>query len=538
MAQALVLASVLAVAAVAAPAVALPAAVEADTGPEGGLVLATTLGLEGTVVQPSPAPASLVLEAPIGSTAGFSTETVAAAPDPLRAHAAASAKDRLAAALSPVPDTVEVELSPAWDPAEGIIASSGAPEALANGAWSQALRQWTAASPKLDAMWSFAMSLPNLLDCDDMGGHLCPSQWDDPDNRMPLGALPLSCHCQQQDWHPPQGAAPWSGTTRSLPREIGLPMDPSGKRFLVPKPDVPAIPAGGVLPAEASTGTPPLVRAELRVSWEDVRVGLVPPPVSSDASHGSAFRAVLLVAPGPAGASDGVSLQTGDLATGGSPEGGALAARLGVPAPGLSSSAAPALETASPRSAGMVGVVALLIAGALALLPLLYRLRSPDSVLSDSTRARVYERLSGCRSETAAELAAALGIARTTATYHLRLLAAQGLVGTQRVSRNRVYYRNGTGACPETRAAEALLRRRAARALLAIVAVHPRAPLRAIAACAGVSLSTTHWHLERFERAGLVHVVRTSRPFSYEVSAAALEVLAGPGLSPRAEPLA
>lgn len=211
----------------------------------------------------------------------------------------------------------------------------------------------------------------------------------------------------------------------------------------------------------------------------------------------------------PAGADGGASRPSasGALATPaeGSPEVAdpredvAVAPPVRLEAPALRAAAEP-----SPAAAGWVRGAAAAAVGAL-LIPVLWalyhRIQAREAT-AHATRGRILRELTAGPA-TATELGRRLGVDRTSAAYHLRVLARAGLVASAPAGRERRWY---LGVAPRDAALSA-----GARRVLGAVRAAPGESVSSLARALASSKSTVHHHVVRLAAAGLVRVERDGR---------------------------
>lgn len=111
-----------------------------------------------------------------------------------------------------------------------------------------------------------------------------------------------------------------------------------------------------------------------------------------------------------------------------------------------------------------------------------------------------------------ADLAEALSVSWSTASYHLGVLEREGMVVSDRAGRHRRYVVVGTGA---DKAAIAVSSHPTAQALLDAIRAQPGRTQLELAGVAGITASTASWHLKRLAEAGLVTVERKWRSAHY-----------------------
>lgn len=193
----------------------------------------------------------------------------------------------------------------------------------------------------------------------------------------------------------------------------------------------------------------------------------------------------------------------------------ASAPGLAAPAPGVpqaTRSAAPAsgLGLAAERVAlapaqafPVVAAVAAALTLLLLLLPLYHRLQR-DRLLDHATRARLYASVRAKPGLHIEDLTREAGCSRTTAVYHLRMLARSGLLQAMKGPKSVHYYPSTRPPDPDERAQRALLASPCARAVAGAVLASPGIDRRGLAGATGLSASTLSWHVGRLRRLRLI----------------------------------
>lgn len=164
----------------------------------------------------------------------------------------------------------------------------------------------------------------------------------------------------------------------------------------------------------------------------------------------------------------------------------------------------PVVDGGPPVSTPSPIWVPLLVAAVFAFAVILYRRLTRDRAVSHPTRAAVFEAVAGGPGRTAAELARALAMDRTTAEHHLRVLHEFGAVERKRAGPRTHWFKNG-GAFNEAQKREAIvLAHSKTRAVFEASSREPHATLAALARTTGIPLSTVRWHLLRLQRLGVL----------------------------------
>lgn len=173
-------------------------------------------------------------------------------------------------------------------------------------------------------------------------------------------------------------------------------------------------------------------------------------------------------------------------------------------------SGSPRDDSARPAPGGGSVVRIVALGAALLLLApwaLYHRLRG-QALLAQGTRARAMAHLRASPGATPADVARALDIDPSTALYHLRRLAREGLVVAEGPTRSARYFEAGAHAATER---SRLVAARDAAPVLDAIRAQPGASKAALARALGLARPTLSWHLARLRGAGLVREERDGR---------------------------
>src|SRR5688572_9704951 len=135
-------------------------------------------------------------------------------------------------------------------------------------------------------------------------------------------------------------------------------------------------------------------------------------------------------------------------------------------------------------------------------MPLYNRVRAEGSFEND-TRRRIFDEVRLLPGRSIAEVADAVGVAHSTASYHLeRLVAFRLLASVPDGNKLRFFVDGGVFTEEECRVLTALSNAQTRRVLAAILA-DPRSYRAALTTTLHVSSPTVNWHLRRLFGAGL-----------------------------------
>lgn len=146
--------------------------------------------------------------------------------------------------------------------------------------------------------------------------------------------------------------------------------------------------------------------------------------------------------------------------------------------------------------------VALLLLG-LPVVPLYQRLQR-DAALDNPVRARLYEVVARNPGITIQDAAEKVGIARTTASYHLRILGREGLVVERPARKSVHYYRNDGRLSDEDQLRLQALASDRTRHVAVLLLQRPGLQRSELARALSLSIATVNWHLRPLSERGLV----------------------------------
>jgi DNA-binding IscR family transcriptional regulator len=191
--------------------------------------------------------------------------------------------------------------------------------------------------------------------------------------------------------------------------------------------------------------------------------------------------------------------------------------------PSLASGEAPSPDVPTvlePSSAGylsfdaVVGGTAAIAAVGAALAALgygivtLYHRLGSDVALQHPVRSQIYELIQQRPGLRESEIAAVIGMDRTTARYHLQMLRRSGFLSSVQARSRTRYFVTGSSEAPKVAQKRALLEVSSAHALVRLAAEMPGIPLAQAARAAGMSRQLAHHHVKPLAEAGLLRLER------------------------------
>lgn len=134
----------------------------------------------------------------------------------------------------------------------------------------------------------------------------------------------------------------------------------------------------------------------------------------------------------------------------------------------------------------------------------MYQRMQRDVALDNPVRARLYEVVARNPGITIQDAAEKVGIARTTASYHLRILGREGLVVERPARKSVHYYRNDGKLSDEDQLRLQALASERTRHVANLLLQRPGLQRSELARALGLSIATVNWHLRPLSERGLV----------------------------------
>ena len=134
----------------------------------------------------------------------------------------------------------------------------------------------------------------------------------------------------------------------------------------------------------------------------------------------------------------------------------------------------------------------------------LYQRLQRDAALENPVRARLYEVVARNPGITIQDAAEKVGIARTTASYHLRILGREGLVIERPARKSVHYYRNDGRLNEDEQLRLQALASERTRNVAVLLTQKPGLQRSELARLLGLSIATVNWHLRPLSQRGLV----------------------------------
>jgi predicted transcriptional regulator len=178
-----------------------------------------------------------------------------------------------------------------------------------------------------------------------------------------------------------------------------------------------------------------------------------------------------------------------------------------------------AQRTPGEQASGVApdAAVALIVAAlALAVAYLYHRLQREDLVRHPH-RAAILEAAAKQPGIMQHEVARQLGLRHSLVDYHTRLLANEGLLEVRTIAGWKCFFLPSGAALGEGRV-RTLLRRGRARNVLLAIARQPDITLSEVAEQGAMTVSSVHWHVQRFQSEGIVSTTREGRQVKLRIN--------------------
>jgi predicted transcriptional regulator len=134
----------------------------------------------------------------------------------------------------------------------------------------------------------------------------------------------------------------------------------------------------------------------------------------------------------------------------------------------------------------------------------LYQRLQRDAALENPVRAKLYEAVARQPGITIQDAAEKVGIARTTASYHLRILGREGLVVERPARKSVHYYRNDGRYSEDDQLRLQALASERTRHVAKLLAQKPGLQRSELSRILGLSIATVNWHLRPLAERGLL----------------------------------
>jgi predicted transcriptional regulator len=128
-----------------------------------------------------------------------------------------------------------------------------------------------------------------------------------------------------------------------------------------------------------------------------------------------------------------------------------------------------------------------------------------SQLLNQPRRAEIHELICQTPGITIPDLADASGLSRNTILHHLRMMEKEHLIVSDSSGRSVHWFENGGRYGRERKAAYSVLQDERSRDVAKFIVANPGTSQCKVAGALGLAASVITWHLQRLERAELIH---------------------------------
>jgi len=128
------------------------------------------------------------------------------------------------------------------------------------------------------------------------------------------------------------------------------------------------------------------------------------------------------------------------------------------------------------------------------------------NILENERRTKIYEEIQKNPGIIATEMETVTGIKRSSLRHHLEILEREGLVISQKITKQRHYFENHHTYSPEYQLAMSVLDGETTRDIFSYITAHPGCTQKDLSAYAKVSGPTISWHIDKLRSGNLVTV--------------------------------
>ncbi|WAI00987.1 winged helix-turn-helix transcriptional regulator [Methanogenium organophilum] len=128
------------------------------------------------------------------------------------------------------------------------------------------------------------------------------------------------------------------------------------------------------------------------------------------------------------------------------------------------------------------------------------------NILENERRTKIYQEIQKNPGIIATEMETVTGIKRSSLRHHLEILEREGLVISQKITKQRHYFENHHTYSPEYQLARSLLNGETTRDIFSYITAHPGCTQKDLSAYAKVSGPTISWHIDKLRSGNLVTI--------------------------------
>ncbi|KAF1078095.1 winged helix-turn-helix transcriptional regulator [Methanogenium sp. MK-MG] len=128
------------------------------------------------------------------------------------------------------------------------------------------------------------------------------------------------------------------------------------------------------------------------------------------------------------------------------------------------------------------------------------------TILENERRTKIYEEIQKNPGIIATEMETVTGINRSSLRHHLEILEREGIIISQKITKQRHYFENHHKYSPECQLAMSVLDGETTRDIFGYITAHPGCTKKDISEYTKVSGPTISWHIDKLRSGNLVHI--------------------------------
>ena len=137
------------------------------------------------------------------------------------------------------------------------------------------------------------------------------------------------------------------------------------------------------------------------------------------------------------------------------------------------------------------------------------------NILENERRTKIYQEIQKNPGIIATEMETVTGIKRSSLRHHLEILEREGLIISQKITKQRHYFENHHKYCQEYQLARSVLDGETTRDIFSYITAHPGCTQKDLSAYAKVSGPTISWHIDKLRSGNLVTVEKEKNYHHY-----------------------
>lgn len=137
------------------------------------------------------------------------------------------------------------------------------------------------------------------------------------------------------------------------------------------------------------------------------------------------------------------------------------------------------------------------------------------NILENERRTKIYQEIQKNPGIIATEMETVTGIKRSSLRHHLEILEREGLIISQKITKQRHYFENHHTYSPEYQLARTILDGETTRDIFSYITAHPGCTQKDLLAYAKVSGPTISWHIDKLRSGNLVTIEKEKNYHHY-----------------------